>query len=633
MRVKFLVFLLVFEIVYLLAELGLNAAILNVGSGLVLNEKSVETLEQVGKTLSGIGFGLAIFALFGGHFKSYSAKLKMLAVCIVCGIPTMHAVQTALVDRVIVPSATSEHRGRAEVLVSYRDAMLLTGVTLGDDIPFDADDRASSENLALMTMFPMYLYATEKSPSHLRSMSDWFTDLVRERQVFVADSKYSEYESAASKVRSLYDQYILVDRKGRSISEFEAKESEAWTELINTAERTLARHKDAVRNQFDARINKDLDKFYSRLVTSYHRRYGNALNQCYYSGYSQHYRNTCIKSTEANLMGSTNGTVRHYWNGAFVGKPYNTFCDGNRCPGSKSYVRGVVRNEMAKTYAHYFELPINLTSMDQFLRRPEFKEQVIQTVARSGEGMHGFYLPGGKVNRADFRRNLNLRMLGVSLGYKEAEGFERVPKNLSLDGFYRNELVRKMLESLYGDLPKDIKSIGYDRNGFEKYVLQEIFDAELRDSHSQLRTNVADFSAGGVRESDGEQYVKWMVVAPLALFFSLFFSVLTLMRLPLRLVDIYKATKGHTSTGFLEKSTLVLVVLFVVWAPVYVLKTEATSENAIARMEYLVGEPIKPTKLFLYKWVMNVEPKIYPAGQSILMHLDMDNRDHPLFVD
>lgn len=153
------------QILYLLAEVGFNASLLNLATGAADESVSLDDLEVFGRVFAGIGLGLLLFSFRACRFDlnlypttgAIARLLVSATVIFSLSITGMWYFQKWLIDDVVLASQTQEQRQSARY-VQYLAPAMRQGLIALDQLPLRTQnlDRPDTKT-ALTLLSPMLL--------------------------------------------------------------------------------------------------------------------------------------------------------------------------------------------------------------------------------------------------------------------------------------------------------------------------------------------------------------------------------------------------------------------------------------------------------------------------------------------
>lgn len=197
-----LVVLLIAQVIYLLAEIGFNTALLNVASGATGSMQQINDLEVTGRLLAGTGLALLLIGMRMSRvqlsqFTSSAVAFRFAlwtALLLPLSLWFMWHLQVALVERFVVERAEKQERYAASY-VQYLTPAIRQGVIGLEQIPIASEDLNRTDIKTLLTLLGPALLTNDRLVEGIARAG---TDIVK----FAAHSKASETLSED------YDQFL-----------------------------------------------------------------------------------------------------------------------------------------------------------------------------------------------------------------------------------------------------------------------------------------------------------------------------------------------------------------------------------------------------------------------------------------
>ncbi|KOY38015.1 hypothetical protein [Vibrio parahaemolyticus] len=588
-RIKWIRFLIVFELLYILSEFALNAAILNAGGGLVVTQHGIDNLEKYGRLLSGVGLALLVFGFLGTKYSFRRRVFNFILTLVVC-IPLMHKAQSLLIDDLIVGNATAETKSRAELFVTYKEGLISGDFGLGKEVPINRDNPTSAEELALFSMYSLMMFDSTRTEGLLtQDLNSWVSDIVRIRNSMKTDLLYDGYLQVSKEVDSQWKKY--------SSGQKELDANAQWENIYSKSAKEYANYKHKRDVEFPEYVETQIRK--------------NNIHDLLYDQYEKAFSNGCGTNCRRKALGKVEAIMEKATGSK---SNWQKWCDGNKCPGDEKFLAKQAVPLMDGMFSYMSGLNPDINSVSEFMNEPTVAMSI-----RSELADKGVHLPYGMtMNKANFIREFD-KATGSASGVKTKTQF--VALNEVQSGF------KKLLGNAYsGSVP-----LGLSKAQFERKYVNGNLAAEVRSEVSKLKNSKRDFAPGGSRVEEGNGYLKMIIVPPIALFFSLFFSLFALARLPLRLLEISQIKNGANWKVKLKQYMTMLDLIVILSYPVLRSNSKFTSSSVIERFELMRGEKLEIQQVLGYKWLLGVEPVIYPIGMKLLNTFDLNNIDHPMY--
>ena len=615
---KMIVLLLVLEFIYVIFELALNAAIVNMAVGLTVSPDLIDKVELAGRTLSGIGLGLAVYNLItiNGNVKN---GIIVLGLSILVSIPVMHKLQTIIVDKIIVANSSPELRARSELLLEYRNGMLLSLYGVGNEIPFDLKNTTNPNELTFLSLFPLIMSESSVVERELRKDYKWYEDSLVEQAKLSTFDYYSGYLEIS---KPLAEFHKIINKSYNPKIKLNAGKSKidaAYIKLLSEFENEAYQ------------IYLDYDMFSYSVERDVMARY--RYNQAEAEKSFRDIKYCRVKDSSCIAIIHSKRLMSNYFrDNSLRDLSYTYWCDGGKCPGDISYVYSqILKRNMKLFLKKSGGFPPGLKMPSDIAQSKVFFDKSIGKL-RDKTGM-----PNLLINYESYgKNNSNLRksfFLEAALTFAKERDLDIVGLNkpISKNDFINRDEVKDIYKKLMGDFYFKISSFDMNESQFTKKFMVEFYRGNLKKRADFIKNNIKGFSKDGDREADGELYAKMLFVPPVALVFSLFFGLLTLCRLPKKILEIIWCGKVNKSKAFMLSAMPLVSIAVILLVPMFHMGSKFTSESSMNRLNELHGSELAGVKKHYIEWVLKTQPVIYPIGNALLSKVGHSNIDHPKF--
>ena len=623
---NFLIVLVLLDLLYLFFEIALNASVLELASGLVITKDKIETIENFGRTLSGVGLSLTIFALIKLPRGAFAKFASLVLICAV-SIPTMHKIQDYIVDELVVAQSSAKARGNAELIVTYRDGLTMGVKGLGKDIPFDQSNPTQPEELAMTSIFALSIF------------TDYSANILRDGYGYFSEIKLSETEDNARKIYPYY----------KEVSDKLMKAMELNNEMARSKSGAYPASVTKVANKTFLELKKVSDATYKEIKEKQAELYNVALarNNRSEKG-TQRLFSSCMKYDDTFKCSRIIRDIEYvlgikdvHWMSGNRDSIRKHLCKGG-CPKSnKQFLDKMLQdegisNELELRYGVPTVIPDN---PEEFMASKKFFNMSISEFSsKMGLGLDKTFEFGKYCNdNSDYYRygksysHIKKCLSNFIVENKLASGSQKIelPSYLSGKTIYTVSSLLKHPEvvSMYKEMMSHyyipIKSLTLSESAFVAQFYIPNNKARIEKSMENLAmNNQRDFSSGGSREYEGEMYIKALYVPPIALLFSLFFTLTTIARVCGRLFTIAFYDRPKVKRASL--AVTVVMISSVIFVPIYVLGNKFTQESSIQRLESLRGEKFTAKQEMAVKWGLVAQPLIYEVGEPIIRTLGLE---------
>lgn len=615
------IFMLVLTATYVICELMFNAALLDSASGYVQDEVTLDQVQIIGKCLASFGFSLFIYGLLSkGGRLSYSIwrDIRRLVLTIAIAGPVFYGIIEGAIDYIGFEHTTPEQRWasqNADLLRRVEGAGLadIYGMRLkkGED-PLDAD-RMVYHTISGAVMLADLQHVTNSVKNGTDAYVKEYIRLVTNKN---ADESYRKYQEFEPELRAAWTAYKEANQQYIDRSKISDKDfNNLWSSLLSDAQRMLP--------EANKRTAKDRKKAVKQiyLVAS---RINDTLNRARQNrgilGYG---------GKGAELL--TNQSLIQDWNyrlnpkGHYNYNPLSIACGGQvslRCSPSQSTIRS--RLWQAYNYDHYdvygTGLGINTLTPTTLLAT-----QRGAMYTKKAMGNKGIYLDASFVQQFRGNKNTLRNYVNVALVKKNEVEFQKEVNELLDVGkvFIRpNMKFQDFLFSLRDFIDEKTDGnftgmlrLGMTKNEFKNEVLAALALSKVNTLSRRYSATKRDFEGNGLL-SEGVEMFRGLIVPPISLGLSLFFSLVALVKLPGMINEvIYASSKGRVDFGILTKLILFAGICALVVAPFYYKEHQATP-GEIKTLDII--RDVSPALEKATQWVYIVEPHLYEYGHQLL---------------
>lgn len=516
----------------------------------------------------------------------------------------MFSVQTYLIEDVIVKNASPERKAQSEMLLKYREGMVTGDYGIGSVFPVNPENPTSAEELTLNAFYTLLLLGSDNTYNLLYGdMNNWLKDLVVARQKVKKEGMYDAYVEISKELDNQWKEY-----QSGEMELLNATPEKAWEEVVANA-RLGYKEYQQLHNDFTFRIAKE---FLSQGVSrNLNKQFDIAFRKpgCASRPACQQIQFRKVESDMEKVLG-----YKTSW---------RTWCDGNKCPGSVDYVAEKASPAFASYFTRETGFSADVKNLDAFMRQYKAQDEIIKVFAEKGITLTRIK----NLNRATFMK-----------AYREA-AFDKfggdivgLREGLNKAQFLKLPLMQQPFKTMMRGHYVGTVPLGLTKEQFYARYIKPKLNAEVQHEKKLMRKAISDFSENGRRELEGNAFLKAVIIPPIALFFSLFFSLFSLARLPLRFLEMSQLKKPEARKVKFKRILTILDLCAILAIPTVIASNSGfTSDEAMKRFEILRGDPLPLIQALSYKWVMGIEPIIYPIGSAILEIGNMNNIDHPLY--
>lgn len=208
-----------------------------------------------------------------------------------------------------------------------------------------------------------------------------------------------------------------------------------------------------------------------------------------------------------------------------------------------------------------------------------------------------------------------------------SRGLNGLPPGLSLQDFMKSSAIQASLRNKMGEHYLPSLRPGLSREQLLAQVVIPDNQKKIEQWIKDAKNRQTDLADGGQREEEGRTFVRALIVPPIALILSLFFSLLTLAKLPLRTLGLIDHHRGGIPVPRMIGMTILGAMVAAILAGPMLRQDTIVMKSEIYEMMEKKVTDIMPLGDQCIAWLIKGEPLIYSAGQAILEATGLDQRD------
>lgn len=219
---------------------------------------------------------------------------------------------------------------------------------------------------------------------------------------------------------------------------------------------------------------------------------------------------------------------------------------------------------------------------------------------------------GGMTQWGQQMAQRNMYGLKPGLGFKE---------------FEQSSTIQSELREQLGKLYVSGMRLGLSKDDFTSSVIMVSNAQSITKWVDGAKNRQYELADGGSREEEGRQFVRALIVPPIALLLSLFFSLLTLAKLPIRLLSFKDKYQGDIPWVNKARRAIMAGDLVAILSLPMAKNDTKVMGSPLFKMMSDKGKSIVPLGDKAIIWLIKGEPLIYKTGQSLLESFGLDQRD------
>ena len=642
-HVIWLVFLLLIEALYVLSELGFNAALLNVSGGIAAGKNAFENVEHAGRMLSGIGFSLFVFGLICSRvkIKGLSSKLVSLIICTAVCAPAMYYGQKIFIDHFLIDQTTAEDRLSAKYMALLKRGLSTGSIEIGG-VPQKALNSGNPEDLTFLSVIGSMLWNDNNFSSSLKKNQEKIIGKLAEREsADRLDDGYAAFSELRSEVRVSWSKYNRASNDyHHAINKETAGLDQDWSKLQSNLSLKWKEYENARRDFYqEGRHKAEKHNIYRKLTNLFnsYRRCKN--NQCYsrnqrnFDRFHQRYFKKNINKVSWCYKVERSASERIL--SGFLSLGLTELVDNpsyvHLCPGHKGYDRSHMHFTATKQYEDQFRkksggYSLSIENEEAFRNHSITIRKVKQRLANNGvklpdhwNGEYDSFIKAGvKTIKERANKSWKVNITNITGSY--------ILPGKSYGQFLKDEHVKSVLSNTLGALYFSGLNIDGNKKYFYEEVLYPSVVRETQELHHSLMKDYQELGNGGIDEEEGKTYVRVLILPPIALFLSLFFSFVSIAKMPVKIMAISWHLKPKKWKLRLKNILFVFGILSLLGFPALKGENKYSESNTVIRILESLKEDVGDILHLSLSWLLKTEPMLFPVGQSLLEVSHLDNR-------
>jgi len=637
--------LVVLSVAYLLAEFVFNAALLNAASSVDQGSNAIDRVELFGRTLSGTGFALLLVGFAYRHLRRMSLILVLGAV----GWAGMFWGQKALIDYAFVDDSTWEQRLAAQEM-SLLKVGLARNVVRIEGAPFDPNAGASPQERTFLALVGGLVMNSPGFLAHVRDQQDAIVGQIARRtgQDKLAE-EYPRYLEAGEQFEGEYRTYAEAsERYDRAVRTAGREASRRWSEVYDQLGKGWERYRAGVK-RFNARLVDDFPGLSSSLKRYYEararcrsrscmqrldKRYHSEMGKHFGSGagsvstdyWCQELRDPGVEA--GNLIGGLVGAVSDGINALAGGHTNYAERSQHRLYSCPVQNRDFMLPRMRALSEERFKresggYPYGIRDRLAFIDHPASARRLIDELRQEG-----ITLPRGWTTRdAEAFKSALVRHVRTKARRRWDAEITRlagdvVEPKLSYKRFIADDVIQERIRQRMGD--QYINGLDFEMSEaeFKRRVIEPATKHAIELEVRQLTEGARDFANGKPREEEGKSYMRAVIVPPIALFFSLFFGLLTLGKTGYAMLAMVMDSRPvatrvpRQASRAIKGAVLACVMALLLLTPFFTTNKFVSSSAFGYFMATAEAESSTAERLFS-QYAMRIQPLVYPAGKAL----------------
>uniref|UniRef100_A0A486XJD1 Uncharacterized protein n=1 Tax=Rheinheimera sp. BAL341 TaxID=1708203 RepID=A0A486XJD1_9GAMM len=646
---------------YLLIEIMFNAKLVEIASaaGFNADDNVLHLIELFGRAISGVGVSLLILDVLPARLvDAFFSRIFSIAVIFMLIWPTIFFGQKKLIDTYLIEPSSAKQRKQALASVLLKQAMTNNALSF-EGIDYDAgsgeDTNTSPEDMTFLAIFGGLIYVDDNIIDRIKDQQNKIiSNYVRARSNSDFASYIQSHRDLYTRLSNTYSkEYVPAsERYNKSMASVPQKQAEAWSGIetqlakgwsnYETARKSHIARAEVRAQEYGPKIfdhfkrfndrcfdkNKKVDE---RCALRENTNYKNMITKAGYGYIDKNYwlieeqisTSTNLLNTAINAVVSGGATLALQAASKVLGG------DGGWRDKKYSYT-----NEASHYRQRFLELPAveqefvtktgystNLSNFDAFRAHSKTQEQVRASLIE-----HGLSLPTDWTTNDSQTLNDAVRSKVIA-DTKTAWEREIKAKNLTMapNLSWREFEVHKDVQArIKADMKENyvpgLRASWSDQE-FSRRVIEPAVARKVKEVENQLTAIESDFADGGRYEDIGKNSLRTVIVPPISLILSLFLICLTMLKLPIKLVGLFrKEINGSEKKTFHTALNSVLAIspiLLVMTVPFYIGENKYSSKES--NVNYFINQIEDNSYIYAFwlKWLIHAQPMMQPFGLAL----------------
>lgn len=677
--------MLVISVAYVAAEIIFNSMLVSVAGGTNLTPETLHNVELFGRTMAGVGLTVVVGDALTSDARVQRISRKLLVFVLVALLcwPTMFFGQKMLIDAALVEPSSPTERQRAYFSQLLRSALANESVRI-EGLEFERDPTEDPEAQTFLTLFGGLVYADAALVDRLdERRAEILGKFIRNK----ANEKFDEYYERYKRLKAEIDENYKRYRQGtRKVENERAAIPERQAEARQTVEDKV--HAGWQKYQKLTRAHNARRRARAEQVAEIAYDYFEDVNDehCDDRDCVRRARNDYDENMEDLELGdippkhwliredvSTAENIGKTLLGAALTSGVSVAAQlVNAAQGGDGGWKDekLTYTNSAQHYAERLREPMadefvdesggyepGIKTLGAFRRHAETAKRAREKIASE----HGIELPidWRVTDHATLNQAVRDHVEGRISARWQAKAVEEygldIAPGQSYDAFQRHPDIQRRIKERMGSYYVEPTLATWGRSEFYQQLMEPAIEREVQAQLDRLEASKALFADGEVHADKGKKALRAVLVPPIAMILSLFFVMITLFKLPAKLVLLLRGkgeqrastpdsgsavdassaqAPGEPTAGpakraslwrkFGVKIGLVLLVLLIVFGGPMFAGRGTLTQDSEGPVDYLLEQierNAQPGIAYAMRWALQAQPLMLPIGQSLERHI------------
>lgn len=654
--------LFVASFAYLAIEIMFNAKLVEIASvaGFDADDDMLHQIELFGRAISGVGVSLLILDALPAKMVSGFFS-KIFSICLVFTLiwPTVFYGQKKLIDTYLIEPSSAAQRKQAVASVLLKQAMTNNALSF-EGIDFDSgqskNGMKSPEDMTLLAIFGGLIYVDDDIFARIKDQQNQIiSNYVRARSNTDFSSQIQSHRDLYKRLSNTYSkEYVPAsERYNQSIASVSKKQADAWSSIetqlakgwsdYETARRSHVARAEARAQEYGPKIFEHYERFYKRCVDKNRkvdercalRENTNYKNMISKAGYGHIDKNYWLieeqVSTSTNVINTIGNAV--LTGGATLAlQALSKVSGGDGGWKDKKYT---YTNEASHYRQRFLALPAveqefvtqtgyatDLNDFAVFRAHPTTQVQVRDSIIKQGLNVPTGWTMADSHSLNEAVKN---KVLTETKNAWEKEIKAKnltMPPNLSWREFEIHKDVQARIKAEMKENYVPGLRASWSDQEFARRVIEPVVARKVKEVETQLKAIEEDFADGGKYEDIGKNSLRTVIVPPISLILSLFLICLTMLKLPIKFVALFRQETTNSAAKtpvrkVMDTTLAIAPILIVLTVPFYIGENKYSAKESNVNFFINQIEDRSYIAAFSLKWLIHAQPMMQPLGFSI----------------
>ncbi|MCL1065865.1 hypothetical protein L2735_03470 [Shewanella olleyana] len=651
-----MMFMFICSVLYLFPEAVFNAALTDVAGGKNSTEDDLRAVELFGRTISGIGVTLLLadMLLKGKQVARVGRALGYFCLIAVLVWPTVFFGQKWLVDHFIIDASTPAERQQAYLSQVLRSALIEKSIQF-EGIEYDPDSDHNATEKTFLSVFGGLVYADDKLVDDLKQKKRMIMEkFVRDRAMSRFDEHYSNYDDFRLNLRDKYKEYAQGSNQyNQALNTVQSRSDEYWLDTQNQVKQGWEKYQQGT-SAYEARVESRAQQIAPKMYDFFERRNkcadmkkGSSKDRCYdrlQKGYDKEIAKYSIPyippddwlireeiSTSENVGNSILTGIMTF--GLFTAMQAADAVTGGDA-GFKDH-RMVYTNDvnhyknvlMVKMEPDFVKesggYPLGINTIHEFRHHELTSLKVNKTLKQKGLSLPTTWVMADRTGFDNaVAKKVRQQADAEWRSSMKAKGYD-MPPNLTWQQFQQQGDVQKRIQRQMKELYVNPTLADWNNREFKQKIIEPNISRKTTEYLNVLEAQQAEFADGGAFESTGKSALRATIVPPISMSISLALVLLTVLKLPMKAVELVQAKRTSSSDapktkGYIKASISGAMLLAIFVVPLTLGSNQYTMKGSALNYFFEQMEKNDSASIsFALRWLLVTQPIVQPIGAGI----------------